>query len=615
MIGEAQRLSRQILFFPSVGQRSHLLGGQEQARIDERWPGTVPDSHVKNQPATHPASSTAHAIAGRFFSGFIGLIRIHSKDKKPMRQTMRWLAILAAVLVLGLVSLPFWINAGEFKPMLESDLSAALGREVKVGDLKLALLSGSVTTNDLSVADDPIFNRIPFVRAKSLNLSIELWPLITSRKLIVTALTIDQPDIILLQSESGDWNFSKLGPKQGPKTAPAEPVSGGSKLDLSVKLVKITGGRFTLGRAGGHAKPLVLQGLNAELRDYSSTTVFPFSLSTDVAGGGSVRLDGKAGPIDQADVAATPVEASLKVARLDLAGTGLTENAPGIGGLASFEGAWNARGNQAQTTGKLKLESLKLARTGTPARNPVELDWEVQHDLRRQSGQLRRGDIHIGKAVANLTGTYAVQGGATLLHLNLSGPDMPIPELAAMLPAMGVALPAGSSLQGGTASARFTMEGPADRLVTTGSLAFSNTRLAGFDLGRKMQTVEMLTGINPAPDTEIRTLSANLRMAPEGTTAEDMKLVLPAVGEMGGSGTVSPSNALEFHMHAAVQAGGALSVVSGRAIPFLVEGTCSDPVFRPDTKAIKTEAVHTIKGEATKAAGGFLKGLLDGKKH
>ena len=95
--------------------------------------------------------------------------------------------------------------------MLESRLSQVLGREVKLGELKLSILSGSVTANDLSIADDPAYSRTPFVQAKSLAIGVELWPLIASHQLRVTGLTIDQPAIVLIQSASGEWNFSKLG--------------------------------------------------------------------------------------------------------------------------------------------------------------------------------------------------------------------------------------------------------------------------------------------------------------------------------------------------------------------------------------------------------------------
>ncbi len=112
--------------------------------------------------------------------------------------------ITAAVLLVVLVCLSFFVNANRFRPMLESELTKALGREVQIGDLKLAILSGGVAADDLSIADDPSFSRTPFLRAKSLKIGVELIPLIFSRKLNVTRLTIDQPEIVLLQSPSGN---------------------------------------------------------------------------------------------------------------------------------------------------------------------------------------------------------------------------------------------------------------------------------------------------------------------------------------------------------------------------------------------------------------------------
>jgi len=240
----------------------------------------------------------------------------------------------------------------------------------------------------------------------------------------------------------------------------------------------------------------------------------------------------------------------------------------------------------------------------------VELDFAIQHDLRKQSGVVRRGDIHIGKAVASLTGNYARQGDATVVKMSLSGPGMPISELAEMLPALGIVLPSGSSLQGGTANAKFNVEGPIDKLVTSGSLSIDNTKLAGFDLGKRMSTVEKLAGIKGGADTEIKTLSANLRVAPEGMTAQNLKLVLPALGELTGRGTISPANALDFKMAAAVHTSGLMAVVSDKPIPFTVEGTCSDPVFRPDMRAVASGEAKKLGGPAE----GVLKGLLGGKK-
>jgi AsmA protein len=531
-----------------------------------------------------------------------------------MKRIAKWVGIFLALVLVAVVSLPFLINVNQFRPTLQSDLSSALGREVKLGDLQLKILSGEVTADDLSVAEDPDFGKPAFLQAKSLHVGVELWPFLISRKLIVNDLTIDQPVIALVQAPSGNWNFSTLGGKSN-KASSAAPSSARMPLDLSVKLVRISNGRLTLGRTVGHWKPLVLEQVNIELRDFSGGSVFPFSLAAQVRGGGTLKLDGKAGPINPNDSAMTPVSVNLSMAQLDVARSGANDAAPDVAGLVTFNGSGESDGTIMRIKGRLKAEKLKLTRSGTPAGRPVELDFAVQHDLRKHTGVVQQGDIHLGKALARLTGSYAEQGDLMVLRMKLSGPEMPVQELEAMLPAMGVVLPAGASLRGGTASALLSMDGPANRLVTSGSLALNNTRLAGFDLPAKMASIERLAGIKGGPDTEIQTLSASVRVAPEGTNAQDIKLVVPAIGDLSGGGTVSADYALDFKMSALVHTSGMLAVVRDKPIPFTVGGTCSQPVFRPDIRAVVREEVKSVEGEVGKAAGGLIRGLLGGKKN
>ncbi len=103
-----------------------------------------------------------------------------------MKSIVRGIGIVVALLLLAVIALPFLINPNRFRPMLESELSKALAREVKVGDLTLSILHGGVTADDLSVADDPAYSRTPFLHTKSVTLGVALWPLIVSRQLHVT---------------------------------------------------------------------------------------------------------------------------------------------------------------------------------------------------------------------------------------------------------------------------------------------------------------------------------------------------------------------------------------------------------------------------------------------
>lgn len=104
------------------------------------------------------------------------------------------------------------------------------------------------------------------------------------------------------------------------------------------------------------------------------------------------------------------------------------------------------------------------------------------------------------------------------MDLRLNAPDMSVDELEAMLPALGIAIPSGSQLQGGTLSAALGTAGPVDKLVIRGPVRLTNTKLAGFDLGSKLGALAALAGkASPGRDTTIQNASLNARVAPEGT--------------------------------------------------------------------------------------------------
>src|ERR1700680_171758 len=144
-----------------------------------------------------------------------------------MKRALKIIGIVVVVILLVVIALPFLINVNSFRPKLESELSTALGRQVKVGNLNLSILSGSVAAEDLSISDDPAFSKDPFIRAKALRVGVEVMPLIFSKTLHVTDITLDQPEISLLRDASGKWNFSSLGGKSdaAKKPAPAESPS------------------------------------------------------------------------------------------------------------------------------------------------------------------------------------------------------------------------------------------------------------------------------------------------------------------------------------------------------------------------------------------------------
>jgi len=273
------------------------------------------------------------------------------------------------------------LNPNQFRPRLEAELGQAMGREVKMGDLKLALTSGSVSAADLAISDDPGFSKASFLTAKSLGVGVDLKELIFSKKLVVTGSEIQQPDIVLIQNAAGVWNVSSLGTKSDPaKPAETQPPSPSSSAppDLSVKLLKIVDARISLQR--GKSKPQALEKVNVSVTDFSPSSSFPFTFTAAVQGGGKVAMDGKAGPIDANDAATTPFTANLKVDKLDMVHAGFVDVGTGFAGLVSITGTVSSSGNKFDTKGDVKAEQLKLAKKGTPAKVPVDFNFALLHD-------------------------------------------------------------------------------------------------------------------------------------------------------------------------------------------------------------------------------------------
>lgn len=536
-------------------------------------------------------------------------------------KALKIVGIIVAVLIVIAIALPFFIDANMFRPKLETDLTAALGRQVKVGNLSLSLFTGSVAADDISIADDPAFSKSPFVQAKSLKVGVEMIPLILSKTLNVTNVTLNEPEISLVKAENSDkWNFSSIGGnnastsnpansatsnpgKSTPEgkapasnaanektaapaaanstTTPASSTSSGN-MNLSVAKLNVNNGRLTVSQAGGEQKPRVYDKVNIALSDFSFTSSFPFTVTAQLPGNGTLKIEGKAGPINAGDAAKTPLDAKVTVQKMNLAESGFIDPAAGISGIADFDGNVTSDGHEAKTTGTLKATNLQVVKKGSPAGRLVQLHYIVNYDLAKEAGTISQGEIAMGKALAHLTGTYDAHGKVTTVNLKLNGHGMPVDDLEAMLPALGVVLPPKSQLKGGDLNTDLTIVGPVDKLVTAGSVKMENTTLANFNLGSKLSAISSLAGKSNATgnDTTIQNFSSNVRVAPDGTRADNINLTVPSIGVVTGAGVISPANELAFKLNADV---GGLG-----AVPIAVSGTTSDPKFMPDVKGLAT---------------------------
>lgn len=548
-----------------------------------------------------------------------------------MNRKLRYALVGLAIVVIILLAVPLFLDVNQFRPTVEQNLSAALGRQAKVGNLSLSLFSGSLEADNLSIADDPAFSTSPFLAAKSLKVGVAMMPLIFSKALHVTALTIDKPEVTLLRNPEGKWNFSSLAAKSATAPPSAPKGQGSAAPEFSIGKLKLSNGRVTVGSTTS-PKRSVYDDVNLEASNVSLSSEFPITLSANLPSGGDLKMEGKVGPLDRTDAALSPLTANLTINKLDLARTGFLDPASGIAGLVDMTGTVNSNNGVAKTKGTVKLTNLQMHKGGAPAGTPVNVDFDSDYDLRRSAGTLNQSIVKIGAAVAHLAGTFETRGEATAVNLKLNATNMPVKDLETVLPAAGIMLPKGASLEQGTLSTNLVSSGPADKLVTSGDVGLYNAKIAGFDLGSKLSALSALSGSKGSGggDTVIEKLTSNLHAAPEGIQLSALQMIMPAYGQLSGNGTISADHALNFKMLATLAGGsstaGGLGGLTGKGagneqIPFFVQGTTSDPKFVPDISGmakseINSQLHNVLPGNKQGSSGmsGALGGLFGNKK-
>lgn len=549
-----------------------------------------------------------------------------------MKRLFAILGIIVVVLIVAALLVPLFINVDSFRPSLEKSLSSSLNRQVQIGKLDASLFSGGASATNISISDDPAFNKGPFLRASSVKIGLRLMPLIFSRQLSVTGITVENPDIVLLSNPAGKWNYSSLGASS---SKPKEAASDKSMPQISVDKFEIVDGKVRVGKSSGRkaGQEHVYDNVNLTAKNISLDSVMPFSLTANTPGGGVLKLEGQAGPLNHEDSARTPLEASIGLQHVNLASTGFLDPGSGLAGILDFDGKLKSDGTTLHSEGKAKASKLRVVKGPGEAKAPVMLDYKSDYGLESQAGTINTA-LHTGNSTTTASGTIDAKGEDTMARLKIVGKNMAVNDVEGLLPAFGVVLPSGASLQGGAVNMDMSAEGPLDRLLITGPLNISRTRLSGFNLTQKLGALAAFSGMKSSPDTLIQTASSALRIAPEGIRADNIILDVPAIGSLTGSGVIGANNSLDFKMLLKISGGagsmlGRLTTVAAAAqnkgLPFLIQGTTSNPKFLPalgnDLKTnLKGGLLGAIQGKQSGQANqkpdlkGILGGLLNKKK-
>jgi AsmA protein len=521
------------------------------------------------------------------------------------------LAAALALPILAAAAIHFFVDANTFRPIIESRLTAALSRKVTLGDLRLSIMTGSLVASDLAIADDPKFGQTPFFTAKQLRIGVQMKPLIFHRQLIVQSFAVEAPQIHLIQAEDGTWNFSTLSHGAGSQNA----TQSATLPDLPVALITIKDGNAKIEKLPFARNLQIYDHLDITLDHFSLSAAFPFTISASLPGEGSVAVSGTVGLINPQDAASTTFDAQLTIKHLDPVVAGYVDPAAGISMIAGLDAHIVSDGVNVTSDGKIHAEHLILLEGGSAAPYPVDVTYRVIHSLKGNSGQVSDLALQTGAVAIHINGAYRFAANVPVFDLNLLAQNVPIDGLQALMPAVGVRLPNGAVLKGGTLSAHFAIQGSARDNVIVGSYEIENTQLVGYNLGSKIVGLAALGGIKTGDTLDIAISSADVRITKAGSETTNIYSVLPALGESTGSGTVSPSGELNFHLISKVTSAKGLNKVginlltklnsssaadkpsTATGIPINITGTAENPIITADVSGLLKGNVAALRSK------------------
>ena len=128
---------------------------------------------------------------------------------KVLKVILIGFAIVVVVLLIGLTIILKQFDTQRIRLQLTQQLTQSLGRPVGVEDLSLGLSPKGIalTIRGISIADLSEFSNDNFLDVRSIDLSLELMPLLTKHQVLVKNVEIVAPKIHLIRNKDGEMNF------------------------------------------------------------------------------------------------------------------------------------------------------------------------------------------------------------------------------------------------------------------------------------------------------------------------------------------------------------------------------------------------------------------------
>ncbi len=153
-----------------------------------------------------------------------------------MKKFVKIIGVLAVLLVILMVGLNIFVKSyltdARIKTLVVPPAEKALGRRVTIGNIKVSLFSG-ITINNFAVKEQD--GETDFIHARAFKIRYDLMPLLR-KKLRVSEILLDAPNIKVIRDRNGRFNFSSLIPKEKKTSAARQEKTAGEAAALPLAL-------------------------------------------------------------------------------------------------------------------------------------------------------------------------------------------------------------------------------------------------------------------------------------------------------------------------------------------------------------------------------------------
>ncbi|HET9166188.1 MAG TPA: AsmA family protein, partial [Candidatus Angelobacter sp.] len=452
-----------------------------------------------------------------------------------MRKLGIAIAVIVVLLIAAVLIVPHLIDVNQYHGQIQSQLEKRLGRQVTLGNMGLRLFPPAFDVENTTIAEDPHFaTGRPFATADKLAVSVKFWPLL-HKQLDVNSLELVHPHIELVRNAQGVWNFATLGQESKPTaaqkptptttTGPAgstQPENKQPAGQLTLANLFINDGQVAITDLQKHQSRAVYDHIDLNVNDFAPDQRFGMKLTAHLPGEGkqAIWLEGKGGPIKEADMLNMPFDGTL---RLDQVSTGAAQkflNSQALNGIdAVITGSASVKtsGGKLASDGTMKVESARIRKVNVGY--PITLNYDVTDDLTNDVIQIRKGNLKLGATPITIAGTVNSKPDPSQINLRLTASNASIVEMARLASAFGVAFDPGADVKG-TINADLQARGPANKPAMNGQISAKNLDISGKDIPQPVHVNDIELTLTPD------TIRSNDFAATTGSTSVNANFTL-----------------------------------------------------------------------------------------